>query len=204
MTVPRMRRTAAPTPAPSSTPAGPTVGTTELATMYSLGSMVCGSDADSAASRKRLRLMASSTSAYKAFSTPLVRRPVTTNAASPSVSMERDRLVITRICRRDHRSRTTPTNGPTMENRKEGDGEHDGQRWRRADVPARTARTRPTRSAARRRLTGSQSGPPGAGGSSGGATAARGFEGTSPVGFFVTWSASLSLLESGAQLAPGS
>ena len=47
--------------APISTPAGPTVGTTELATMYSPDSMVCGSEADSAASRNRLRLIASST-----------------------------------------------------------------------------------------------------------------------------------------------
>ena len=38
-------RNTVPTPAPISTPAGQTVGTTELATMYSSGSIVCGSDA---------------------------------------------------------------------------------------------------------------------------------------------------------------
>ncbi len=37
------------------------VGITELATMYSDASMVCGSAADNAASRNRFRLMASST-----------------------------------------------------------------------------------------------------------------------------------------------
>ena len=37
------------------------VGITELATMYSDASIVCGSAADNAASRNRLRLIATST-----------------------------------------------------------------------------------------------------------------------------------------------
>ena len=58
---PSSSRRVVPTPAPIRIPAGPTVGTTALATMYSSASMVCGNEADSAASRNRFRLIASST-----------------------------------------------------------------------------------------------------------------------------------------------
>ncbi len=96
--------------------------------MYSLGSMVCGSDADSAASRNRSRLIATSTSAYRPFSTAVVRRPVTTNAG------QAERQDAQRQVGHDENLPARPSVEDDADERsddrerKERDGEHDGHR----------------------------------------------------------------------------
>ena len=90
----------------------PAVGVSALAVTRSSTSTTCGSDAESPASRNRLTDSATST-------TPNRPGPCTSAAMSTAITATRPtrtKLDQASTCRRDQRSSSTPTNGPSALN----------------------------------------------------------------------------------------
>ena len=136
---------------------------------------------------------------------PEVRSPVATSAASRGHRCS-SKVADHRTCRRDTRSSTTPTNGPTIENRSKVMASTTAIDARPAVRSGRRARRRRVRPGALRRRTGWRRGPPAAAGSIGAATTAEGSNRIhpQPCGYFFTYSESLSFfsaLDSSAILA---
>ena len=106
-----------PNPSPKPTPNAPvpTVGVTALAVTSSRRSTVLGRAAPSPARMKRLTVSAASTRTYSPTSREPSKAPplASTSPATPTASTTRTRLDSSSTRWRDHRSSSTPANGPT-------------------------------------------------------------------------------------------
>jgi hypothetical protein len=89
----------------------PTVGDTELAMTSLSSATTCGSAADSEDRKNRFTPSTSRTPTYSGAP----RLPAAISAAVSTTKADRTAADQTRIWRRDHRSMSTPANGPTSE-----------------------------------------------------------------------------------------
>ncbi len=107
---PAARRTPNPAAAPSRAATVPDVGATAFAMTSSSAGTTCGRLAPSPARKNRLSDRQVRTSNDRVNPT----LPRSTTATTTRTSTVRTRLATSMICRRRHRSRSTPANGPTI------------------------------------------------------------------------------------------
>ena len=101
-----------PTATPVTTASVPAVGVSAFAVISSSGRTTCGSDADRPASRNRFTDRQARISTNSAGP----RRSALAATASTVTSPARAKFAQASTCRRDQRSRNTPTNGPSRLN----------------------------------------------------------------------------------------